>query len=72
MDLPTLLDYMHDERQQLPVLDDNLLIINPGRKDVTDSSTDAAVLVGASSRSQWSGLILPTLDGLKHPHSVVQ
>ena len=69
-DLPTLLMYMHIERQQL--LDDNILIINPGSNDVTNSSTNAAVLVGASSHSKQSGLVLPTLDGLKHPSSVIQ
>ena len=53
------------------LLDDNLLIIYPGSNDVSNSSTDAAVLVCACSRSQRSGLNLPTLDGLKHPRSVV-
>ena len=37
---------MHVERHQL--LDDNLLMINPGSNDVRNGSTDAAALVGAS------------------------
>ena len=53
------------------LLDDNLLIRYPGSNDISNSSTDAAVLVGDCSRSQRSGLNLPTLDGLKHPRSVV-
>ena len=55
-DLPYAV-HAHVERQQL--LDDNLLIINPGSNDVIDSSNDAAALVGVSSRSQWSNLALP-------------
>ena len=58
-------------RKTVAILDDNLLIKNPGSNDVMNSGTIAAVLVGASSHSQRSSWLLPTLDELKHPRSVV-
>ena len=62
--------YEHDKRQQL--LDENLLIKNPGSNNVIRQQQRCSHARGRRLPLPAVQFGSPTLDGLKHPCSVVQ